>query len=360
MASTTSRDHALGVALIVIVALLWVGSSQLIQSILGSGGDFNKPFFLTYFTTTMFSVMLAGFSRRSWRAELYAPSGRDAKSNTRENSKHPTKYNARDVAQVAMMVGPPYVVANYLFALGLSRTTASSSSAISQLSSLFLLAMSAYSGVAKFSWPKLGASIITIAGAAIISRADGKHGYFVGDVLTLFGAMVFGIYTSVLEANAPKGKVNVGMMWGLIGLFNACFLWVPLPILSMTGVEPFSLPSRHALVLLVLNALCGSVLSEYVWTKGLQYSSGLISTIGLSLTVPISLVVDTVTGKIKITLSYVVGVLLVLSGFVIVNVAHAIEKAKEEEAKNKSPEESQADDDVIPLMDSEQTHEEED
>ena len=47
---------------------------------------------------------------------------------------------------------------------------------------------------------------------------DGKRGHFVGDALSLFGDMVFGIYITVVDANAAKGKVNVGMMRRLVGL----------------------------------------------------------------------------------------------------------------------------------------------
>ena len=116
------------------------------------------------------------------------------------------------------MVGPPYVVASYQFNLGLSRTTPSASWASPNYHVCLCFAISTCTDIEKFRWPKLGASIITTAGAAIISRVDGKRGYFVGDALSLFGAMVFGIYLSVLDANAPKGKLKVGMMWRLVGL----------------------------------------------------------------------------------------------------------------------------------------------
>lgn len=67
--------HALGVTMVVGVAVLWVGSSELIQYIFGdtpSGADagpFHRPLFVTYYSTALFVIYLGGFLvLPSWRA----------------------------------------------------------------------------------------------------------------------------------------------------------------------------------------------------------------------------------------------------------------------------------------------------
>ena len=65
----TSR-HTKGVLLTLAVVLLWVGSSVAIKEIFHAG-EFKKPFFLTYFSTSLFTLYLLGFfCRPAWRAGL--------------------------------------------------------------------------------------------------------------------------------------------------------------------------------------------------------------------------------------------------------------------------------------------------
>lgn len=57
----------LGVTLLVGVVIIWVGSSILMQYIFLEQ-DFPHPFFLTYFSTTLFSLYLFGFAfSKKWR-----------------------------------------------------------------------------------------------------------------------------------------------------------------------------------------------------------------------------------------------------------------------------------------------------
>ena len=64
--------RAIGVVCIVLVVLLWVGSSELIQLIFdNSRFRFESPLFLTFYSTALFSIYLFGFIisknwRRSW------------------------------------------------------------------------------------------------------------------------------------------------------------------------------------------------------------------------------------------------------------------------------------------------------
>ena len=58
----------LGISHIAAVVVLWVASSELIQLIFDSSLSFESPLFFTFFSTSLFSVYLAGFwVFPSWR-----------------------------------------------------------------------------------------------------------------------------------------------------------------------------------------------------------------------------------------------------------------------------------------------------
>ena len=155
-----------------------------------------------------------------------------------------------------------------------------------------------------------------------------------GDALSVLAALIFGTYVTVLKSRVPNSKVmDLAMFWAFVGLLCAAVLWVPLPLLHLCRVEEFSVPSGRTMGLLVLNALIGSVLSDYLWAKSVVLTSALIGTIALSLTVPLSLAFDAVFRGMKITPKYALGALLVVSGFVVVNIEHAREKKRRKEAE---------------------------
>jgi hypothetical protein len=61
-------QHAAGLACLAAVVVIWVTSSEVIQYIFDNI-DFSKPFFLTFYSTSLFSLYLFGFLLfPSWRA----------------------------------------------------------------------------------------------------------------------------------------------------------------------------------------------------------------------------------------------------------------------------------------------------
>eukprot|EP01006_Ploeotia_vitrea_P020692 TRINITY_DN52990_c0_g1_i1.p1 TRINITY_DN52990_c0_g1~~TRINITY_DN52990_c0_g1_i1.p1 ORF type:complete len:153 (-),score=11.23 TRINITY_DN52990_c0_g1_i1:37-495(-) len=84
--------YAFGLLLILLVACIWVGASELIQVIFTTQ-NFDKPFFLTYFNTGIFTFWLSGFLFRpswrkmaldSWRGKDSAPPPSPTKSSDQE------------------------------------------------------------------------------------------------------------------------------------------------------------------------------------------------------------------------------------------------------------------------------------
>ncbi len=318
----TRREHALGITLSVVVAHIWVGSSELIQFVLGST-DFNKPYFFTYLTTCTFASLALGFLRKSWRESIYAPSAREKNDYAPVAARATVvQFNARDTARVAAVIAPLYLAANWVFNAALPMTSVASSSTISTTSSLFTLAFSVAAGVETFSWLKVCACCVTILGTAIITGvdADGGENQAWGDGLSILAAATYGLYTTTLKRSCPNSQIiDMGMMLAFMGLFVCVFGWPVVPLLNVTRIEKFELPSRRTLVLIGVNALIGSVLSDFLWAKSVVLTSALVGTIALSLTVPLSLIFDVLFKGKHITPTYALGVVLVLTGFVVVN-----------------------------------------
>jgi hypothetical protein len=57
--------YAVGVMLLIVVAIIWVAASEWIQHIYGAL-NFNKPYFITYFNTSMFALYNLGYLFMPW------------------------------------------------------------------------------------------------------------------------------------------------------------------------------------------------------------------------------------------------------------------------------------------------------
>lgn len=61
-----------------------------------------------------------------------------------------------------------------------------------------------------------------------------------------------------------------------------------------TGLETFELPNNKALIALTVNAVIGTVISDYAWARSVVLMGPLLTTLGIALTIPISMIVDAI------------------------------------------------------------------
>lgn len=239
--------------------------------------------------------------------------------------------------------------ANYFAMACLQYTTVASTTILTSTSSIWTLLIGAFTRMEKFTWRKLLGVLASLAGIIVISSKDltatgpGPHGkpagnhdirapstfptkrpaeLALGDALALTSAVIYGGYTIMLKRTTIKAEplqLNMPLFFGLVGFFNAVFLFPLFFILSWTGMEPFQLPpSRRIWTILLCNAV-SSLLSDICWAYAMVLTSPLIVTVGLSLTIPLSLVGQMVLqGKFE-GLVYWLGAIIVVSSFVFVD-----------------------------------------
>jgi solute carrier family 35, member F5 len=153
--------------------------------------------------------------------------------------------------------------------------------------------------------------------------------------MAAFSALIYGIYTITLKrttnAAAQEGKsLNMPLFFGLVGLINTVLLFPLFPILSIFKIETFQLPpTRRVWTILLVNS-ASSLLSDICWAYAMVLTSPLVVTVGLSLTIPLSLVGELIVQGRSESFVYWIGALIVVGSFVFVD----REEVKEEHAKD--------------------------
>ncbi|PXF41523.1 hypothetical protein BWQ96_08726 [Gracilariopsis chorda] len=343
------RNHIIGVIIVIMVALIWTFSAELIQHIFQDGKSFDKPYFLTYFSVSLFSLLLGGFARRSWRTtptwdaleQTEQPMQQISGSAVMEGEydpdfDRPSKIHLRprDVFRLGAQLAPIFFMSSWTYNVGLDLTSVASSSIIASLTTLFTLLIGVFMGSVKFTMSKLMATVLCTIGVALVSQQDNTNGEHArrslfGDLLSIASSFIYGFYTVILNINTERSSFSVSMLLGFLGLTNLIALWPGLIVFSLFGWEKFELPPAKVIAMLTVNGLVGTVLSDFLWAKSVELAGPLLGTLSLSLSVPFSMVADYFIRDRGFSFIYVVGTVLVISGFLLMNYEIASERAEE-------------------------------
>jgi len=157
-----------------------------------------------------------------------------------------------------------------MFQLALESAETSLVTVLSTTSSLFTLVLAATFPSAsgdKFTLSKLLAVLATIGGVMMVSLADINETQLSrGIVLALFSAFFYASYLVLAKRKSDMDeKFDIPMFFGFVGLWNLLLLWPLFFVLNFSGLEVFELPTRRQFVVLFLNGLIGTVVSEAIW-----------------------------------------------------------------------------------------------
>ncbi|KXH38254.1 hypothetical protein CSAL01_00130 [Colletotrichum salicis] len=130
-----------------------------------------------------------------------------------------------------------------------------------------------------------------------------------------------------------EDRVNMPLFFGLVGLFNLVFLWPVFFILHFTGMEPFSFPPTAKIWAIVIGNSLSSFISDMSWAYAMLLTTPLVVTVGLSLTIPLSLIGEMIQYSQYSSWVYWVGAAVVLISFLFIN-----NESHEDESSDKSPE----------------------
>ncbi|KAM5342363.1 hypothetical protein ACJ41O_013329 [Fusarium nematophilum] len=373
--------RTLGFALLMLTVFLWT-LYNFIASYLFSDHTYNKPFFVVYLNTSIFAISLipklfrylrrsgirglrhdatqlwSGYQSGTIRAKTLREEDQDEAAGERllaegyDSSEGPPaddgKLGLHETAILSLEFCMLWFLANYFSSACLEYTSVASVTILTSTSSVWTLVFCALSGIERFSAPKLLGVGASLAGVILIStvdlsgKSDEDRGSFphktpgqiaVGDSMAFLSAVIYGLYVTVMKRRVPnEDKVDMQLFFGLVGVFNLVFLWPVFFILHWTGLEPFELPPSGTIWGIIIFNAISSFVSDISWALALLMTTPLVVTVGLSLTIPLSLVGEILQYRQYSSFTYWIGALVVFVSFIVVS--REGQDAEEDNKKN--------------------------
>ncbi|GAB9463196.1 Drug/metabolite transporter [Globisporangium polare] len=324
-------EWMLGVFFLVVVALIWTFASVLVQYIFHNL-SFNGPFFLTYVGITLFSVNLPLWylSQIVWpRAKAWfqgrPTSGKLSHHELMKRAGRKATY--RQIFFISATISPLWFAANFTYNQSLNMTSVTSSTIVSSTSTVFTFLMSVIVLREPFMWLKVIGVVLCMAGniSTIFNDSnsgDGASDHVFGDLVALFSAFMYGVYTTSIRKLIPdEESVSISLFFGFIGVINFVCLLPFVVLFHYSGIESLSGLTLEILGLIGIKGLFDNVLSDYLWARAVLLTSPTVATVGLSLTVPLAILADYVLHQSPPTSVTLLASALVLSGFVLINVS---------------------------------------
>ncbi|KAI9889386.1 MAG: hypothetical protein M1814_005555 [Vezdaea aestivalis] len=375
--------RTLGIILLGITVFCWTASTFLASSIFADD-TYSKPYFVCYVNTATFIIALVpivikhaveqGWAKahpaqlkelwirfKSERQQYGRIPSEDAhetateQANTTASNDHqrsiflpPNNSDRLDLyetAKLSLEFCVLWFAANYFSSACLKYATVSSATILTSTSSVWTLIVGSITKVERFTIRKSLGVFASMAGIALIStvdlsgKSDEDRGSFphktmtqtlVGDSMALLSAVIYGLYTILMKKRiGDESRVNMPLFFGLVGLFNVLIMWPGLLALHFTGIEPFELPRTKQIWLIIFYNSAVSMFSDICWAYAMLLTSPLVVTLGLSMTIPLSLIGQMILHSQFSSALYWVGALIVLMSFLFINHESSVEEQKE-------------------------------
>ena len=228
-----------------------------------------------------------------------------------------------------------WFLANYFYNYGLLYSSITSSVVLANTSPawVYLLSISCLVPAVyreKFDFVCAIMIAVSISGFVLIAVSDKNDAQsgegdsdhpVIGDILSLLSAISYAVYATYFKISVPEEEEETfefSYFLGFVGLSNDVLLLGLFFIFNATGFETFEWPPQETFILLSVNAFFGTFMSDYCWARSVVLLGPFVTTLGITITFPLSAIFDKIVEDKKFTWLYFLGSILIFTAFGVI------------------------------------------
>lgn len=281
-----TRKMVIGVAIVIGIALSWVGSTQFAQSTYSP--EFNAPFFVTWFSTSwMLVVFPAYFLPGLLKGKTIIQFYRESEKVFGSQGLH--------LKSLIKYVGPfclLWMLTNYSFVRALGVIRAADVTALFSSCNAFVYVFSLIWLRERLGIVKVTAVLLCIGGIVMMAYAEGFEGPNAAGVIlsvaAAIGAALYKVWFKRIVGDATLGQVSLFL--SCLGLLSTLLLWPIIVIFHLTHYEDLTwrnIPWKY---------LCGhaflGIIFNFLINFGIAFTYPLFISLGTVLGIPINALTD--------------------------------------------------------------------
>lgn len=364
----------IGIIFLQIVVICWITSSFLLNNLFKT---FNHPILVTYCSVSTCSIYLLPLLKEKTQQAIrnynkgkslnYQYIETETETETDQIESNGDAVPITYIMKISLIFGTIWFMANLTTNASLSYTTVTLQTILSSTASFFTLLFSVLLQIDKINFKRLIGIILSFSGIILIvwkkddttqdssSHFDNKN-IIVGNLLAIMGAIIYGCYSSLFKLNVSGPQItnnnnnynqnnkqvnnkignnksqlpSINIIIGFIGFFTMTMLWPVLVIAHYLNIEKFELPQNNWSLLLILGNCTITIISNYCWANAIKNTTPLTVTMGLSFTIPLSMIIEFFINLNKntdnggsnmnqIDTKYFIGAILILISFILIN-----------------------------------------
>ena len=184
------------------------------------------------------------------------------------------------------------------------------------------------------------------------SRALGNIVIGIGSVLYGFYEVLYKRLACPPDGTSPgRSMIFANFIGSGIGFFTLFVLWIPLPILHYTGIEPFVLPTGETAWMLAISTLTNAMFSGSFLVL-ISLTSPVLSSVAALLTIFIVALVDVLLPPPMhndLTLAAIIGGLIIIGAFLLLSWAtyRELDEERQKRIRNEGVDEEEEEDVVL-------------
>jgi len=317
----------LGSIALFAVVILWTFSSYLTSHVLD---HYDQPFIITVASSLSFLVYFIFLVIPD--PMMKVQNSETAKRITDEEKKaegekggeeYLPPLTLNETARVAFVFFLLYFCSNCLLNFSLGSGDLASVSNLASTSGFFTLLIGYLAGVEILSTLRMGAVLLSVVATLLTVIPDFSFSSKTTQAafFALSSAFAYGLYSIYLKkVTKDESRVSMPMLFAFVGLYTLLFIVPGLAFAHIMGWYIVTIPSRDAATNILINAIIGGLIPNYIWNVAFALTTPLMVAIGLSFSTPLGVIAGYIKKRELKTESVIAAIIIILS-FCLLNLA---------------------------------------